>query len=146
MQRNGLSSGVLPLRQECDEMLRLQTTVQVAFERIRNVIIAQEHAMAEQRSRDEASKTHSNSLSDDSSQYHDQEGGGGFAGGETKKVRRGVSLMNVFFGHYIDIRSEMHLPVVVIVVIEQKHLNGEEGLMERGHFVMHVDCVCLPVF
>ena len=90
MQRAGISSALPPMS-ECEDMIRLQNTVLTAFERIREVVIAQQHALAEQRSRDEASKARQGSFSDDSTSYLDkQEGAGGFAGADAKK-RRGVS-------------------------------------------------------
>ena len=80
-------------------MIRRQNLVLAAMDRIRDVVIAQEHARAEQRSRDEASKARLSELSEDSASFHEkQEGGGGFAGADPKKTRRGVCT-DVSNGH-----------------------------------------------
>ena len=89
-QRSGTTSA-LPTIAECDEMLRRQTRVLEAMNRIRDVVVTQQHAMAEQRSRDEAKKASQAEFSDDINGYPDKsDGSGGFAGADPKK-RRGVS-------------------------------------------------------
>ena len=66
--------------------------------RIREVIINQQHALAEQRTRDEANKE-SSEYGDDAIGGQDKsEGGGGFAGADAKK-RRGVSSLASYFGY-----------------------------------------------
>lgn len=68
-----------------------------SMERIREVIINQQHALAEQRTRDEANKE-SSEYGDDATGGPDKsEGGGGFAGADAKK-RRGVSCLNISSG------------------------------------------------
>ena len=72
-------------------MIRRQKSVLAAMDRIREVVLAQQHALAEQRSRDEASKARQSEISEETLHFHEkQEGGGGFAGADPKK-RRGVS-------------------------------------------------------
>ena len=72
-------------------MIRRQNRVLESMMRIREVVIAQQHAIAEQRSREEASKAHPTDYGDDHGPYQEKtEGGGGFAGPDPKK-RRGVS-------------------------------------------------------
>ena len=90
--RTGPLPSSLPTLGEVDDMARRQTHVLDSLARIREVIITQQHALAEQRSRDEASKV-SSEYGDDGTSYSDKgEGGGGFAGADAKK-RRGVRFM-----------------------------------------------------
>ena len=80
----------MPTLVECEEMIRRQTTVLDAMSRIREVVVAQQQALAEQRNRDEANKTHQLEYREDAAAYQDKsEGGGGFAGSDAKK-RKGV--------------------------------------------------------
>lgn len=71
-------------------MIGYQTRVLESMHRIKDVIIAQQHALAEQRNYEQTYK-HSGSNEDDGIGFHDKlEGAGGFAGADPKK-RRGVS-------------------------------------------------------
>ena len=73
-------------------MVRRQNHVLDSLARIREVIITQQHALAEQRSRDEANKV-SSDYGEDGTSYSDKgDGGGGFAGADAKK-RRGVRFL-----------------------------------------------------
>jgi hypothetical protein len=81
----------MPSLIEVEEMMRQQTRVVESFARIREVIVTQQNAMAEQRSRDEANKQSSDYNDDGSGYSGKEEGGGGFSGADAKK-RRGVSL------------------------------------------------------
>lgn len=66
-----------------------QKRVLDSMHRIKEVIIAQQHALAEQRNYENSYKP-SVEPDEDGASYHDKlEGGGGFAGAEAKK-RRGV--------------------------------------------------------
>ena len=89
-QRSGPSPGSMPSLQECDDLVRQQTVVLDAINRIREGIITrQQQALAEQRSQDQAYKG-SSEFGDDGSVYQDKlDGSGGFAGADAKK-RRGV--------------------------------------------------------
>ena len=59
--------------------------------RIREVIVTQQHALEEQRNREEANKE-SSDYGDDGNGYSEKgEGAGGFAGSDAKK-RRGVCV------------------------------------------------------
>jgi hypothetical protein len=69
-------------------MLKFQERVLMSITRIRDVVIAQQNAMAEQRSRDEV-KAKQEYPEDSSSTADKAERGGGFAGADPKK-RRGV--------------------------------------------------------
>lgn len=87
MQRSGIATA-LPTLGECDEMHNLQRSVMNSMERIREIVVTQQHALAEQRSRDAANKArqaydaeHVNNL------YDKEEGDGGFAGPDPKKRR-----------------------------------------------------------
>ena len=64
--------------------------------RIRDVIINQQHALAEQRNRDEANKEPSEYGEEGATNQDKLEGGGGFAGADSKK-RRGVGLLSSYF-------------------------------------------------
>lgn len=78
-------------------MMRHQHRVLESMARIRDVIINQQHALAEQRTRDEANKESSEYGEDTNGGQDKLEGGGGFAGADAKK-RRGVSLSALPFG------------------------------------------------
>ena len=70
-------------------MIRQQERVLNSMARIREVIITQQAALAEQRSHEYTHKPGSE-LDDDGSMYQEKlDGSGGFAGSDTKK-RRGV--------------------------------------------------------
>jgi hypothetical protein len=71
-------------------MMRQSTLVTAAFARIREVIINQQHALAEQRAQSQAFKAE-NHFDEEGHGYQDDfKGSGGFAGADAKK-RRGVS-------------------------------------------------------
>ena len=141
-QRSGLLSA-LPTLAECDDMIRRQNLVLTAMDRIRDVVIAQQHALAEQRSRDEASKVRQIELGEESAFHGKEDGGGGFAGADPKK-RRGVSafILRIIAG--LTLPSVMHLLVDVTVAIEPRPQNGEEVLMVLGHSAMLAAYVSLP--
>ena len=79
----------MPSLNDCDELIKQQHKVLDAMTRIRDVIINQQHALAEQRTRDEANKDPSEYGEDGALGQDKSEGGGGFAGADSKK-RRGV--------------------------------------------------------
>ena len=84
---------VLPSLSEIDDMLRRQSRVLESLSRIKEVVITQQHALAEQRNRDEANKV-SSDYGEDGSGYSDKaDGAGGFAGPDSKK-RRGVCIVS----------------------------------------------------
>lgn len=88
-QRSGPIPGSMPSLAECDELMGYQKRVLDSMQRIKEVIHAQQQALAEQRSYENSYKP-SAEPDDDGSSYHEKlEGGGGFAGAEAKK-RRGV--------------------------------------------------------
>ncbi|KAL8905915.1 MAG: hypothetical protein Q9207_002352 [Kuettlingeria erythrocarpa] len=88
-QRSGPMPGSMPTLAECDELMGYQKRVLDSMQRIKEVIHAQQQALAEQRSYENSYKP-SAEPDDDGSSYHEKlEGGGGFAGAEAKK-RRGV--------------------------------------------------------
>lgn len=79
----------MPTLAECDELMGYQKRVLDSMQRVKEVIHAQQQALAEQRSYENSYKP-SAEPDDDGSSYHEKlEGGGGFAGAEAKK-RRGV--------------------------------------------------------
>ncbi|MCJ1227826.1 hypothetical protein MMC12_004485 [Toensbergia leucococca] len=86
-QRSGLSSGSMPSLIECEEMIRQQSRVLDSMVRIREVIISQQQALAEQRNQDQNYKG-SSEIDDDGISYQDKlDGSGGFAGSDPKKRR-----------------------------------------------------------
>ncbi|KAL8949972.1 MAG: hypothetical protein Q9222_003966 [Ikaeria aurantiellina] len=88
-QRSGPVPGSMPSLAECDEMINYQKRVLDSMHSIKEVIIAQQHALAEQRNYENNYKV-SNKIEDDGASFHEKmEGSGGFAGAEAKK-RRGV--------------------------------------------------------
>ncbi|KAL8806508.1 MAG: hypothetical protein Q9182_001291 [Xanthomendoza sp. 2 TL-2023] len=92
-QRSGPIPGSMPTMAECDEMMNYQRRVLDSMQSIKEVIIAQQHALAEQRNYNYNNKPSSEADEDGSSFNDKAEGSGGFAGAEAKK-RRGVSQDN----------------------------------------------------
>ena len=86
MHRSGIETA-LPTLAECDEMQHLQRSTLNAIERIRDIVVTQEHAMAEQRNREEANKARQSLYQEQNSMYNKEEGNGGFAGADPKKRR-----------------------------------------------------------
>lgn len=79
----------LPGIQECDEMIIRQNRVLESLNRIREVIVAQKIALAEQQNQERRYKVTPSEFDDDASSYQDKMDGGGFGGSDSKK-RRGV--------------------------------------------------------
>ena len=95
-QRSGPTLASLPTSQECEEMMKRQERVLMSISRIRDVVIAQQQALAEQRSREDAASKPVPDFVEDSSTASDkaERSGGGFAGSDPKK-RRGVCHHNL---------------------------------------------------
>ncbi|KAL8742347.1 MAG: hypothetical protein Q9190_005158, partial [Brigantiaea leucoxantha] len=85
-QRSGPLPGSMPSLTECDEMIGHQNRVLDSMQRIKEVIVAQQHALAEQRSYEQTFKP-PNDLDDDGLGYDKLDGTGGFAGADPKKRR-----------------------------------------------------------
>ncbi|KAL8924046.1 MAG: hypothetical protein Q9172_002875 [Xanthocarpia lactea] len=118
-QRSGPVPGSMPSVAECDEMMSYQKRVLESMQSIKEVIIAQQQALVEQRNYEHNYKPASEA-DEDGALFHEKlEGGGGFAGADPKK-RRGD---------------------VVTAATEPKHRNGVEVQMEHAPYVMRVDCV-----
>lgn len=139
-QRSGPVPGSMPTLAECDELMSYQKRVLESMQRIKDVIIEQQQALAEQRNYENSYKP-SAEPDDDGASYHDKlEGGGGFAGAEAKK-RRGVCHHHFrsVSGQEADLSRERLLQGAAIVVIGLKPLNGEEAL------TVHEPCATLAV-
>lgn len=90
-QRSGPIPGSLPTLAECEEMIRQHHRVYDSFARIRDVLLTQQLALAEQRAHEQGYKG-SSEYDEDGAGYQDEfKAGGGFAGADAKK-RRGVSV------------------------------------------------------
>ncbi|KAL8694777.1 MAG: hypothetical protein Q9218_000623 [Villophora microphyllina] len=88
-QRSGPIPGSIPTLAECDEMLNYQKRVLDSMQRIKEIILAQQQALAEQRNYESHYKP-SSEADEDGTSFNDKlEGSGGFAGADAKK-RRGV--------------------------------------------------------
>ncbi|KAI4229242.1 MAG: hypothetical protein L6R36_000990, partial [Xanthoria steineri] len=86
-QRSGPVSGSVPSVAECDEMMSYQKRVLDSMQSIKEVIIAQQQALADQRSYEHSYKPASEADEDGASFHEKLEGSGGFAGAEAKKRR-----------------------------------------------------------
>ncbi|KAI9812907.1 MAG: hypothetical protein M1827_004425 [Pycnora praestabilis] len=85
-QRSGPIPGSTPTLSECDDMIRQHNRVHDSLSRIREVLISQQHALADQRAQDQGYKGSLDYEGEDT--YHeDLKGGGGFAGADAKKRR-----------------------------------------------------------
>ena len=76
-------------------MIKRQERVLESMARIREVIITQQAALAEQRNREEANKVPSDFGEDGNGYSEKGDGGGGFAGDAAKK-RRGVGVFSLY--------------------------------------------------
>ncbi|KAL9014686.1 MAG: hypothetical protein Q9173_000658 [Seirophora scorigena] len=86
-QRSGPVPGSMPTLAECDDLMDKQRRVLESMQRIKEVVVAQQHALAEQRNYENSYKP-SAEPDDEGANFHDKrEGGGGFAGAEAKKRR-----------------------------------------------------------
>lgn len=94
-QRSGPIPGSIPTLAECDEMMNHQKRVLDSMQSIKEIIIAQQHALAEQRNYEINHKPSSDADEDGASFSDKLEGSGGFAGADTKK-RRGVRYHCLF--------------------------------------------------
>ena len=91
---------------------------------MKEAVIAQQHALAEQRAR----AVKGDYYEDEYNSLHDDyKGSGGFTGGDAKK-RRGVSFVYTTLPYMITNRfnRKLHHLDDVTAVIEQKPQNGEE--------------------
>lgn len=88
-QRSGPIPGSMPSVAECDEMMSYQKRVLDSMQSIKEVIIAQQQALADQRCYEHSYKPASEADEDGASFHEKLEGSGGFAGADAKK-RRGV--------------------------------------------------------
>ncbi len=88
-QRSGPVPGSMPSVAECDEMMSYQKRVLESMQSIKEVIIAQQQALVEQRNYEHTYKSASEAEEDGALFHEKLEGGGGFAGADPKK-RRGV--------------------------------------------------------
>ncbi|KAL8869513.1 MAG: hypothetical protein Q9174_004218, partial [Haloplaca sp. 1 TL-2023] len=86
-QRSGPVAGSMPSIPECDELMEYQRRVLESMQRIKEVMLAQQQALVQQRDYENTYKT-SGEPEDDATSFHDKvEGSGGFAGADPKKRR-----------------------------------------------------------
>jgi len=83
-------TGSLPKVTEVEELMQKQQRIQDSLARIRDVVLTQQAALAEQ-AQDQRFKAPDGREQDEQNGYQDDSRGGGFAGSDPKK-RRGVSL------------------------------------------------------
>lgn len=112
--------------------------------RIREVLVAQKIALAEQQNQERRYKATPSEFDDDAASYQDKmEGAGGFAGPDSKK-RRGVGFFWAFQFSTLTICRELLLLAVATAATEQRRQNGDVVLMVLERCVMLVACVCIP--
>ena len=144
IQRAGISPTALPNISDCEAMIRQQNRVLDALTRIKEVIITQQNALAEQRSQEQGQRGAHGPDDDDLSAYGEKaDGSGGFAGSDMKK-RRGVCAVASFWFYFLlTLHREQHLPVDATAAIELKHRNGVGDLMELVLCAMLAGYVCI---
>jgi hypothetical protein len=92
-QRSGLSMDSMPSLQECDDMIAHENKVRDGLQRIREVLLEQQYALADrQRAQENGFKGHGEYNGDDANLYHDDGKNTNFQGPDAKK-RRGVCLV-----------------------------------------------------
>ncbi|RHZ62904.1 hypothetical protein CDV55_101405 [Aspergillus turcosus] len=106
-QRSGPMLGSLPSLHEIEDMINLQRRNQDALMRIRNSVLNQEHALAEQMAQRKAFNAGGVHDNDHMAMYQeDFKGNGGFAGPDTKKRRGRVSVFSIVFQSVISSRLD----------------------------------------
>ena len=88
-QRQGMSPRSIPHLQTVEELKQKSRRIEDSLKRIREMVIAQNHAMEQQMK--DSGRGGPGSYSDSNGYPDDRQGMGGFAGGDAKK-RRGVSV------------------------------------------------------
>ena len=127
-------------------MLQRQRGVLEAMARIREVVLThQQHAMAEQRSLEEAQQANLTEFPSEINGYQEKsDGSGGFAGPDNKKPRRGVSSFDFMLAILTKCSSsETPLQDGATVAIEPKRQNGGEARTVHERSVTLVDFVSL---
>ena len=89
-QRSGPTYASMPALHELDEMIQRSQRVTESMLRIRELVLTQQQALAEQRLQTQAYKSEAGYDEDQHLYQDDYKGAGGFAGADAKK-RRGVS-------------------------------------------------------
>jgi hypothetical protein len=81
----------MPSLADCNTMLAYQEKISVALHRIRETVLEQQHAMADQQAREHGNKGMNDYDAEEGSMYNDDMKNQGFGGSDAKK-RRGVRL------------------------------------------------------
>lgn len=142
-QRSGPVPGSMPSVAECDELMSYQQRVLDSMQSIKEVIIAQQQALAEQRTYEHTYKAASEADEDGANFHEKLEGAGGFAGADAKK-RRGVrERIPTILPVLTMERRGLLLQGVVIAAIELKRRNGVEVQMVPELYATLADYVSL---
>jgi hypothetical protein len=100
-QRIGMPPQSMPRIDEVDDMLKYSEKIHVSLQRMREVIFNQQQANIAQAPHDPRQRPMNGYDHETQSNYGDDiKGGGGFAGADGKKVRRGVSTPVTTFAYH----------------------------------------------
>jgi glutamate--cysteine ligase catalytic subunit len=92
-QRIGMNPQSMPRLEEVDDMLKQSERIQMSLQRMRDVVFNHHQASIVEPPQDARYRPVNGYDHDSSSNYGDDgKGGGGFAGGDSKTRKRGVSI------------------------------------------------------
>jgi glutamate--cysteine ligase catalytic subunit len=99
-QRIGMTPQSMPRLEEVDDMLKQSERIQMSLQRMRDVVFNHHQASIVEPPQDPRYRPMNGYDHDSSSNYGDDPKGGGFAGGDSKTRKRGVSVL-VPYGIYV---------------------------------------------
>ena len=137
----------MPRLEEVDDMLKQGERIQVSLQRMRDVVINHHQANIVESPQDSRYRP-MNGYDDNSSNYGDDPKSGGFAGGDSKTRKRGVSLSSPLLcriQRLIIPHSELLHLADAIAATERRRQSGAEDLMVLEHCATLADCVRHPV-
>jgi hypothetical protein len=91
-QRIGMTPQSMPRLEEVDDMLKQSERINMSLQRMRDVVFSHHQANIVEPPQDPRYRP-MNGYDDSSSNYGDDAKGGGFAGGDSKARKRGVSVL-----------------------------------------------------
>jgi glutamate--cysteine ligase catalytic subunit len=102
-QRIGMNPQSMPRLEEVDDMLKQSERIQMSLQRMRDVVFNHHQASIVEPPQDSRYRPVNGYDHDSSSNYGDDgKGGGGFAGGDSKTRKRGVSIPKQTLSTYRD--------------------------------------------
>jgi hypothetical protein len=147
--RIGMTPQSVPRLEDIDDMIKQGERVQMSLQRMRDVVFNHHQASIAEPPREAHYRRANGYDAETSSNYgDDMKANGGFAGGDNKTRKRGVSLPYAYHDsiHLTSYSELLHLDDA-IAVIAQRPRNGAEVPTVLAHCAMHAVFVScnLPV-